>query len=692
MLVLGGSVLLTACNDNKIGEGDTGLTDDPGDPGDTDDPDDTEDPDDTGDTEEPEPVDKDKDGYTDDVDCDDSDPDVNPGADEVDDDGIDNDCDGWVDETMVCDDDVAEYGTIQGAIDDAADGDVIQVCPGLYPENLLINGTQLVIEAIEGPSVTFIDGSDFSSTVAVANVGASGTTIIGFTIQNGQGYDGNGGGVYCASSTLELVDNVITDNEATNAGGGLVASGCTLTLSGNTISDNTAPTAGGGVYIANSTGDISGNLFSGNLSNNGGGLYIQGNGVTVDSNEFYDNYAAFYESETAFGGGLFTSGNGAVTNNDFIDNMSDDDGAGLYVYYASPDITGNMVQGNICGNDGAGVFTSVSSSYIADNVFSANEAYDDAGGLRIYYGSSLVENNDFYDNIANDDGGGMKASHSGSNEFRDLYFEGNVTGDAGGGFELDNETSPTYDCTFIDNTAYRGGGLHAWRNEDRAHEISDLYFEGNHAEDCGGGLQIDNDLNWVTVRNSTFVNNTADDGAAICGDTFEWDADDDDKPDTSWPSYIKLYAIVIVDNEAADKGGALYQAETTLLATNLTIHNNEGTNGAVVHIKENSAAVFSNNIITENGGSAAIVVDDGTASFSYCDLHDNWGGNVSGIDDPVGTDGNIDVSPGFTDEGAGDYTLSTTSDCVDAGSPAILDADGTRSDMGAYGGLHGADW
>lgn len=44
----------------------------------------------------------------------------------------------------------------------------------------------------------------------------------------------------------------------------------------------------------------------------------------------------------------------------------------------------------------------------------------------------------------------------------------------------------------------------------------------------------------------------------------------------------------------------------------------------------------------------------------------------------------LDADPGFV--GAGDYHLDSESACIDTGDPQLTDSDGTRSDMGAYGG------
>src|SRR6185436_19277844 len=46
--------------------------------------------------------------------------------------------------------------------------------------------------------------------------------------------------------------------------------------------------------------------------------------------------------------------------------------------------------------------------------------------------------------------------------------------------------------------------------------------------------------------------------------------------------------------------------------------------------------------------------------------------------------GNIDADPRFWNAAASDFHLQATSPCVDAGDPAVLDPDGTRSDMGPF--------
>lgn len=90
-------------------------------------------------------------------------------------------------------------------------------------------------------------------------------------------------------------------------------------------------------------------------------------------------------------------------------------------------------------------------------------------------------------------------------------------------------------------------------------------------------------------------------------------------------------------------------------------------------------------IITGNGWYGI----DGTATVTYCDVWNNTGGNYTGCS--AGT-GCISSPPLFFDTSSYNYWIHSYSPCVDTGDPAVAsyDPDGSRNDMGAYGGP-GAD-
>lgn len=71
------------------------------------------------------------------------------------------------------------YGSIQAAINAAAAGDTINVCPGTYIENIAINKPNLTVSSTGGFGVTIIRAAVVNSVVSVTGVNA---TVAGFTL------------------------------------------------------------------------------------------------------------------------------------------------------------------------------------------------------------------------------------------------------------------------------------------------------------------------------------------------------------------------------------------------------------------------------------------------------------------------------------------------------------------------------
>lgn len=131
---------------------------------------------------------------------------------------------------------------------------------------------------------------------------------------------------------------------------------------------------------------------------------------------------------------------------------------------------------------------------------------------------------------------------------------------------------------------------------------------------------------------------------------------------------------------------------------NLIINNKEsGFNG------NNSQAIFLNNtVVTNPTGLTSIGFYVPTPTITNCIFWGNQndlGGTAravySDIQDGDAGSGNIALDPQFVDPLAGNYQLQLSSPCLDGGDPTLFDADGSRSDMGAYpvfqgGGRFGA--
>ncbi len=111
--------------------------------------------------------------------------------------------------------------------------------------------------------------------------------------------------------------------------------------------------------------------------------------------------------------------------------------------------------------------------------------------------------------------------------------------------------------------------------------------------------------------------------------------------------------------------------------------------------QETARGCLRNNIIMQNGWREEWVCpcvgvwmngDQRLFPVSFNNIWDNKAGNYKGMADKTGIDGNISSDPLF--EGTHPFLLKRNSPCIDAGDPLIIDANGTRSDMGIFGGPH----
>ena len=131
------------------------------------------------------------------------------------------------------------------------------------------------------------------------------------------------------------------------------------------------------------------------------------------------------------------------------------------------------------------------------------------------------------------------------------------------------------------------------------------------------------------------------------------------------------------------KAGSVY-------LTNVVMDDNYGASSGTIATK-GSPVYVSNSILTDNDGSAVALAEDdiegesGSISWTYSSFYDNDGG-YDGVDAPTAAGGNISGDPRLTST----WELESDSPCIDTGDPAVSDVDGSRSDMGAYGGPVGS--
>jgi hypothetical protein len=193
-------------------------------------------------------------------------------------------------------------GSLRDTIKYADSGDIIKFDSGLNGQTIMLTSDELAINKsldIEGPGADrlAISGNHQSRVFDISqNQQTVAVTIAGLTIDDGLAPQVEGGGIFNNSSTLTLINDVLSNNEAGGVGhsvnggevhGGAIANfnGATLIISGCAFNGNEAlgndsggRALGGAIFNHGSTATITGSTFSGNIAQGGnGGTATNGN-------------------------------------------------------------------------------------------------------------------------------------------------------------------------------------------------------------------------------------------------------------------------------------------------------------------------------------------------------------------------------------------------------------------------------
>lgn len=165
----------------------------------------------------------------------------------------------------------APCATIQYALDQTGDGDVIVIAAGVYTENLHI-AKSITLEGADA-ATTIVDGSAQPKRVIGMNYNPPlAVTIRTLSLRNGKG------GVLGSSGSLWVESSRIYDNDATgefyDEGGGVYSFGA-ATISNTAIYSNIAQ-YGGGVYARADITITASAIYSNVAEESGGGVSIGG--------------------------------------------------------------------------------------------------------------------------------------------------------------------------------------------------------------------------------------------------------------------------------------------------------------------------------------------------------------------------------------------------------------------------------
>ncbi len=302
--------------------------------------------------------------------------------------------------------------SIQLAIDQADDGDVIVVPAGTYYERIDFKGKNIVVQstAPEDEKVvasTIIDGRSEGPAVSFVNQEPSTASLMGFTIRNGSssGALWDGSGIQVAQGASPTIShNVITGN----------GSLCALWVGGTFSSTNPEITSN---YIA---------------SNSGAGICIDGKAVLIRDNVIANNRAGIVTYNNV---DVAIEGNIIEGNNEF----------GLVLNgYAKATIRDNTIKDQSIPGNGGGIHISMFSDVILqDNEIIGNTAQIGGGVWMSRHSTLRMEGNKFRSNTSLQSNGGAVWVSSTSQV---LDLDGNP---------LDKpDTHNTYDGNWPDNIYY----------------------------------------------------------------------------------------------------------------------------------------------------------------------------------------------------------------------------------------------
>lgn len=267
--------------------------------------------------------------------------------------------------------------SIQDAIDGAADGDWIEVSPGIYAEAIDFKGKAIRLASSGGPQVTTIDGTGHNHVVQCVSGEDPNTILEGFTITggdaNGEYPDDHGGGMFNDSSSPTVTGCILSGNWA-RYGGGMFNRHSSPAVTGCAFSGNSCYSGrlnspflfggrGGGMLNFHSSPTVTGCAFSGNAAGLGGGMNNETSSPTVTDCIFSSNYA--FES-WGYGYGN-VNGYGTGT------------GGGMYNGHSHPTVTRCTFSGNAADRGGGMGNRSDSSPAVTNCIFSGNSAQEGGG-------------------------------------------------------------------------------------------------------------------------------------------------------------------------------------------------------------------------------------------------------------------------------------------------------------------------
>jgi predicted outer membrane repeat protein len=626
------------------------------------------------------------------------------------------------------------YTTLGDAIADAADGDTISVLAGTYTESVTIAADLSVVGAgsglttvvgefdVDGVTAT-ISGLTITPIVNGVRVADATVTLHDLTIAAA---DLTGSAVSASNSTvtmtacrfadlttkysgaaISLGDSVTTIDGSTFAnntapfgvGGHIFVGGGELTITDSTFTGGSARDRGGAIYAEDTTLTVEASAFEDHvlegarLLTRGGAIYAQTTALTIDDSSFSRNRIELTgRSEFTGGGAIFALGGSlAVTRTRFTENRIDGfagaftrhQGAALFLSGLDAVLTDTTLTSNVSEFYYGGAIAADEGSQLTvrGGAFTSNTGALGGGAIWLLDDAGLSATGSTFTGNAGGFGGAIGAA-SGDVVLSGSAFDSNRS--TYGGAVSWRSTSATAslevtDCTFTGDAAGdRGGAIEATGGEV---VLTRNRFLGTFGNWYGGAVYASGLRALVATRNVFCGGRSRAYGGAVYTDGIG-KADLDGSH--TWTNNV------FVDNSSFEIGGAVYHTTNYAMANNTFLDNSSARGGAVYVTGD--GLKFVNNVVAWTVEGDGVVATSAT-TLAYSAFSTNTAADVTGASKGVGV---ITADPALTAYlRDGDCTNDRLwpragSPLIDAGDPTILDPDGSRSDIGAYGGP-GAD-
>jgi hypothetical protein len=370
---------------------------------------------------------------------------------------------------------------------------------------------------------------------------------------------------------------------------------------------------------------------------------------------------------------LAMSGTANVTVDDvqFTAHTSSNDGAGIAATGGTLVVTGSTFTSLIATSTGAsdtvggGIYASATAVTITGSTFTSCQSEGGGGGVYftgatalVVTGSTFKTNSTQDPDNSNPDGGAISVV---STDLADVTitgstFDGNTAEDWGGAVALfQADVVNVTDNVFTNDTAPRGGGLGTNDATDLTVLRNQFCDDANYQ---GGGLAFDGVAGVNLIANNLFVNDQSTGG---------------------WGGAIDLWSGLSAEANA-----------TPTIRNNTFVGNGNSTANGGGYWTDINSTVDSNIIVLTTSGNGIVVTSGTTVTYNL--FNSNTAANSVGVTpggtNVIGSDPLLWSYSAASDDCLGDFRVRYGGPARNAGntSGSNNDLDGTRSDIGMYGG------